>query len=254
MEQVKKGATSHSIYFEVLDSTSTSGGRKTGLVFNTAGLTAYYARKRGTATAITLATLAAADSAWSSGGFKEVDATNMPGVYRLDVPDAALATGADGVVVTLKGATGMAQVSKEIQLVDNTAKDVFDRVGAPAGASIAADIGTRASQASLDTLDDYVDTEVAAIKAKTDNLPAAPAAVGDIPSAASIASTVWATACDGAVTAIQLMRGFAAVLMGKVSGADANNPVFRNLGDTKDVVSTTGDANGNRTAVVRDLT
>lgn len=36
-----------------------------------------------------------------------------------------------------------------------------------------------------------VDTEVAAIKAKTDNLPASPAATGDIPSAASIADAVW---------------------------------------------------------------
>lgn len=40
-----------------------------------------------------------------------------------------------------------------------------------------------ASQTSVDTLASYVDTEVAAIKAKTDNLPAAPAAVGDIPTA-----------------------------------------------------------------------
>lgn len=37
--------------------------------------------------------------------------------------------------------------------------------------------------ASLTTIDDFLDTEVAAIKAKTDNLPAAPAAVGDIPTA-----------------------------------------------------------------------
>lgn len=35
----------------------------------------------------------------------------------------------------------------------------------------------------IDTIDDLIDTEVAAIKAKTDNLPAAPAAVSDIPTA-----------------------------------------------------------------------
>lgn len=40
-----------------------------------------------------------------------------------------------------------------------------------------------ATAANLATLAGYVDTEVAAIKAKTDNLPAAPAAVGDIPTA-----------------------------------------------------------------------
>lgn len=114
---IRKGATSQSLYFEALDSASTTGGRKTGLAYNTAGLTAYYTRNGGSATAITLATLAAANSAWSSGGFKEVDSTNAPGLYRLDVPDSAFASGADSVVVTLKGASGMAQVSAEVQLV-----------------------------------------------------------------------------------------------------------------------------------------
>jgi hypothetical protein len=126
---IRKGTTSQSVYVEVLDSTSTTGGRKTGLVFNTSSLTGYYVRNGGTATAITLATLAAANSAWATGGFKEVDATNMPGVYRLDVPDAALATGVgDSVVITLKGAAGMVQVSTEIQLgpVDANVKQIND--------------------------------------------------------------------------------------------------------------------------------
>jgi hypothetical protein len=116
MRIIKKGATSQSVYVEILDSTSTTGARKTGLVFNTGSLAAYYVRNGATATSITLATLAAANSAWSSGGFKEVDAANMPGIYRLDVPDAVVASGVDSVVVTLKGAPGMAQVSTEIQL------------------------------------------------------------------------------------------------------------------------------------------
>ena len=122
---LKAGATSQSVYVEVLDSASTTGGRKTGIVFNSAGLTAYYVRQAGSATSITLATLAAANSAYSSGGFKEVDATNMPGVYRLDIPDAAIAAGVPSVVVTLKGAAGMVQVSKEIML---TAVDPQDGV------------------------------------------------------------------------------------------------------------------------------
>ena len=40
-----------------------------------------------------------------------------------------------------------------------------------------------ATQASVNTIDDFLDTEIAAIKAKTDLIPAAPAAVGDIPTA-----------------------------------------------------------------------
>jgi hypothetical protein len=128
MRIIKKGATSQSVYVEILDATSSTGARKTGLVYNTASLTAYYARNGASATAITLATLAAANSAWSSGGFKEVDATNMPGLYRLDVPDAAVASGVDSVVVTIRGATGMSQVSTEIQL---TAIDLQDTAQIP---------------------------------------------------------------------------------------------------------------------------
>lgn len=154
MRLIAKGATSQRIYFEVKDSTSTTGGLKTGLAFNTAGLTAYYVRNGGLATAITLATLAAADSGWSSGGFKEVDATNMPGIYRLDVPNAALASGAESVVVTLKGATGMVQVSEEVQLGLDALLDQADaietgwtlrmvlRVGAAALAGILSGAGT----------------------------------------------------------------------------------------------------------------
>lgn len=43
----------------------------------------------------------------------------------------------------------------------------------------------------LSTIDDFLDTEIAAIKSKTDNLPASPAATSDIPSAEVIADAVW---------------------------------------------------------------
>ncbi len=51
------------------------------------------------------------------------------------------------------------------------------------GTNLNATVSSRASQTSLDTVDDFLDTEIAAIKAKTDNLPASPAATGDIPTA-----------------------------------------------------------------------
>src|SRR5690348_12818961 len=104
---LKGGTTSQSIPVVIQDSSSTTGGGLTGLVFNTASLTAYYWREGGSPTAITLATLAAINSAYSSGGFKEADATNMPGVYRLDIPDAAIAASAKWVAVVLRGAANM---------------------------------------------------------------------------------------------------------------------------------------------------
>lgn len=116
MRLIPVGATSQSIYFTIDDISSSIGGKKTGLVFNTAGLTAYYARNQGSSVVIGLNTLAAANSAWSTGGFKEVDSANMPGLYRLDVPDAAFAAGATSVVITVRGAANSAQVDIEVLL------------------------------------------------------------------------------------------------------------------------------------------
>ena len=59
-----------------------------------------------------------------------------------------------------------------------------------ASANLDTQIGTLATASALSTVSGYIDTEVAAIKAKTDNLPASPAATGDIPSAATVASQV----------------------------------------------------------------
>ena len=59
---------------------------------------------------------------------------------------------------------------------------------------------------------------------------------------------------DGGYTVRQLLRGYASALMAKLSGADINLPVFRDVGDTKDRISAVTDAAGNRTAVTLDLT
>jgi hypothetical protein len=52
--------------------------------------------------------------------------------------------------------------------------------------NVDATISSRASQTSLDTVDDFLDTEVGAIKAKTDNLPADPADASDIAAAFAV--------------------------------------------------------------------
>lgn len=135
----KKGTTSKILRIFVQDSSKTDGSGLTGLVFNSSGLTAYYIREgAAAATAITLVN--AVVGTYTSSGFKEVDAANLPGVYELHPPNAVIASGADSVVIFMKGATNMAPLPIEIQLDDNTSKDVYDRIGAPAGASISADV------------------------------------------------------------------------------------------------------------------
>src|SRR6266446_756329 len=113
------GAVSQSINIFIQDSTKTDGTGLAGLVYNTANLIAYYTFTGVNAgsVAIVLATLAAVNSAYSSGGFKEIDATNMKGLYRLDLPNAVIAAGKGNMVtIYLSGAANMAPCLQEIEL------------------------------------------------------------------------------------------------------------------------------------------
>ncbi|MFN9112820.1 MAG: hypothetical protein ACK5XN_22375, partial [Bacteroidota bacterium] len=69
-----------------------------------------------------------------------------------------------------------------VQIAGQTA-NAAAAVTFPASVANESTVGTRATQTSVDAIASYVDTEVAAIKAKTDNLPASPASVADIPTA-----------------------------------------------------------------------
>jgi hypothetical protein len=77
----------------------------TGLTFSTTGLAAYYVRNQAAPVAITLVTQTAT-GAWTSGGFAEISSSLVPGVYRLDVPNAAFAAGASDVTIVVRGASG----------------------------------------------------------------------------------------------------------------------------------------------------
>jgi hypothetical protein len=77
----------------------------TGLTFATSGLAAYYVRNQSDPVAITLVTQTAT-GAWTSGGFAEISSSLVPGVYRLDVPDAAFSAGASDVTIVVRGASG----------------------------------------------------------------------------------------------------------------------------------------------------
>jgi hypothetical protein len=77
----------------------------TGLTFATSGLAAYYVRNREAPVAITLVTQTPT-GAWASGGFAEISSSLVPGVYRLDVPNAAFSAGASDVTIVVRGASG----------------------------------------------------------------------------------------------------------------------------------------------------
>jgi hypothetical protein len=169
-------------------------------------------------------------------------------------------TNFDHVAFTFVNSLG---INVTVQLYPNFPQtgDAFNRLGAPAGASIAADLAA---------IDDFIDTEVAAIKAKTDNLPSDPAdhsvviaatdailaAVGSVPTANANADALLdrAAGVETGYTLRQAMRLLLSVLAGKASGLGTTTAVFRDMADSKDRVTATVDADGNRSAVTRDAT
>ncbi len=111
----KAGSTSQIFQIFVADSSSTTGAGLTGLTSASGGLTAYYHRDTDTtATVISLTTMTV--GTFTSSGFKEIDATNMPGWYQFCPPNAAFASGAASVAFHLKGATNMAPLPIEVDL------------------------------------------------------------------------------------------------------------------------------------------
>jgi hypothetical protein len=116
---LKVGTTSKRLRIFVQDSSQTIIAGLSGLLFSTAGISAYYIREGdATVTAITLVDKTV--GTYVSGGFKQIDATNMKGVYEFDVPNAAFASGAS-VDIYVFGAVNMSPVVLEIELtaVDN---------------------------------------------------------------------------------------------------------------------------------------
>lgn len=103
-----------------------AGDPKTGLVFNSAGISASYIRPASARVAIVLVTQTAG-GVHTDGGFVEVEATNCPGLYRLDLPDAAVATGADYVIIHMKADTTVF-VPVIVMLPTNTSTDNQDEL------------------------------------------------------------------------------------------------------------------------------
>ena len=138
--EVKKGTVNRSEYFYLRD--STTGDPKTGLLYNSAGAVASYMRSGGLRVDIPLVAMdgdPSPDDVHVDGGFIEVDGTDMKGIYRLCALDAAYVTGVDEVIFSL-AFDGVSSEPLRVTLVDNSKKDIYDRIGAPAGASLSADI------------------------------------------------------------------------------------------------------------------
>jgi len=94
----------------------------------------------------------------------------------------------DDLVSTATNASGGL---RDVARINGQTVNAAASVTFPASVADETTVASKASQTSVDTLASYVDTEVTAIKAKTDNLPAQPAAVSDIPTANQNRDAVW---------------------------------------------------------------
>jgi hypothetical protein len=108
--QIKAGSTDVSVVCRAID--STDGTPETGFDHATSGIDLKYRREGAANVDITEAALAALTTAHADGGVEQIG----NGYFRLDLPDAAVAAGASGVMVH-GVATGMVIIGCYVQLV-----------------------------------------------------------------------------------------------------------------------------------------
>ena len=235
--QIEPGATSQSMDVWI-DSSATPGEGLTGLVYNTSGLTCYYRRgATGTFTALSLADLVtpAIGDPWLSGGFLEVDATNAPGLYRLDLSDAIVAAGVDWATLVLSGAANMLPCKIRIELRVKQTGDCY----------AIANSGTHGNAALKTLIDDVPTTaefEARSIAAASYFDPAADT-VANVTTVATLtghtAQTGDSYARLGAPNAASVAADIAA--LNDLSAAEVNAEVDTALGTTTQTLPGQGD-------------
>ena len=134
-EILKRGATSNILRVFLQDSAVTTGAGKTGLTNASSGLiistiadleataTTYTSAASNVETITTLGTFAAPTA--GKCRFKEVDATNFPGVYEIQIADARFNVSNSTQLLVSIQCTGVAPVFAEYQLI---AVDLLDTV------------------------------------------------------------------------------------------------------------------------------
>lgn len=166
------------------------------------------------------------------------------------------------------GSTAIARTGAD----SDTLETLSDQLDAKASQASVDDLPTNAELATaLGTADDAVLAQVALVKAKTDNLPSDPADQSAVEAAIDAAETAILAAIPTAaqnaaglldlsngietgLTPRQAFRLMVAAMAGEISGGGTTTIVIRNaVADSKDRITATVDAQGNRTAITTDL-
>ena len=221
---------------------------------------------------VTVASAMSASDVWgystreiTGGSVSSVSNTvsaTVTGMHPNVLTASALATDAVTEIVTAvwnaltSGMSTAGSISKRI--IDCLTGDIFTRLGAPAGASTAADVAA-------------MKADTAAIKSKTDNLPASPAAVGAAMTLTAgerttLAGVVWAALASGLTTAgsigkrlVDFVTGDIFGRLGAPAGASVSADVAAAKSDTTAIKTKTDNlpaspaASGEYTAAIADI-
>jgi len=248
------GVTNRSEYFYIVGDAShaSPGDPVTGLLFSDieTGGSASYMRQGAVRTDLTLITQTVA-GAHSDGGFIEVDATNMPGVYRCDYPDAAYLTGVDFVVCQIVVAAANNAVAAPIQ-VDITDIDLRDAVRG--GMTALPNVDAGAAGGLADDTDANGRTRVVSgtaageISLTSGLVDLTTDAVDSTSLAATAVTDIWASEVEseGTYTAQQVLSICLSVLAGVTS---SGGDVLETPNGVANRVVATVDGSNNRTAM-----
>lgn len=111
------GSTSVLLRVMLLNSSVTTGAGLTGLTAGSSGFTCYYMRDGDTGSTVVNLTTGTVGT-WSSGGFKEIDPTHMPGNYEFGIPNGILATGVKKATIFFHGAANMQDTFVDIDMLE----------------------------------------------------------------------------------------------------------------------------------------
>ena len=237
---IKKGSTDVSVIIRILD--STDGTPEEAVEHDTSGIALWYRRDGAAKTTITPAALASLTTAHTDGGIEHID----DGYYRLDVADAAFASGSDKVVIG-GTVTGMVVVGTEIPLVSY---DPYDgvRMGMTALPDAAADAAGGLPISDDGGLDmDAILEDIANIGASTG------AALNIAPTTDNITETlltldVVGTSVSGDYNNLQGNSGGSTIVSIEDDGDDIDYVVGFNIGGTRTATGATIVANVNGNA------
>ena len=149
MTTIKTDATNVSLYVYFVDDDggTAPGEPTTGKLFSDieTGGSASYMRQGAARVDFALITLASASATHADGGFILVDDTNMPGLYRVDVPDGAFLTGVDFVIVQMVMDSSNNSIMRPllVSLTETVVEAVWDEVLTGATHNIADSAGRR---------------------------------------------------------------------------------------------------------------